>query len=488
MPTVPSAVPAASTGLVIPSRFESILARRDLEPSPLILPVESDLQALDRVRETARVQGSGVVAFLLGSTGSGKTTAAYAAPAHLPDTFGPVTAVPHDIPLREVYEWIASHEAENGGRAHPILLDGREITDDSVGLRQLAASLNAYLRTRPDALVLWPTTDEQWHNELRTILDRVGGATLVPPQADVAVSGPSRDLWMTALERLLVQLDQRLDDLAIERSTLDDLVQQPSTLGDFLQRVGALVVERVQAVQLARQLPAVTFVVTSTSGIVGEANRIRRVANYFLKADELLGYSRRSNAGLWWIERNRTPGHHLGYVMSLFQARLVTMTPSSVVYACAEFGDADLRAAVREAGIARSASNADRTLKNTDFYRLVGQEPSPELTATPKGKTAPATAAAYAAVQRLSATKHKAINQCICRLMERSVPTFNAALGNFEVDLGERQVYADAVIPTAIGDLNLEFHHLAEPSVSGMSAYIMGKLREYAIRFNIVPR
>jgi len=295
-------------------------------------------------------------------------------------------------------------------------------------------------------------------------------------------------MWLTALERLLVQLDQQLDDLAIERSTLDQVVATPPTLGEFLQRVGALVVDRVQRVQLTRQLPAVTFVVTSTSGVGGEANRIRRVSTYFLKADELLGYSRRSRAGLWWIERNRTPEHHLGYVISLFQARLLTMTPSSVVYACAEFGDEQLRAAVKATGMGRSPTNADRTLRNTDFYRLVAQAPSPELTATPKGKTSASTARAFGAIQALSSTKHKAINQCICRLAERNVPDFKASLGEFEVDLGDRQVYADAVVPTGLGDLNFEFHHIAEPSVSAMSAYIMGKLQEYAIRFNIIPR
>jgi hypothetical protein len=350
------------------------------------------------------------------------------------------------------------------------------------------ASLNAYLRARSDLVLLWPTIDEEWHKELRQIAERVGGTTLAPTEADVNVTGPPRDTWLTALERLLVQLDRQLDDLALERTTLEALVHEPPTLGEFLQRVGALVIDRVQRVQLARLLPAVTFVVTSTSGVVGEANRIRRVATYFLKADELLGYSRRSRAGLWWIERNWTPEHHLGYVISLFQARLVTMTPSSVVYACAEFGDDQLREAVRSAGMGRSPANADRTIRNTDFYRLVAEAPSPELTATPKGKTAARTAAAFAAIQALSTTKHKTINQCICRLVERNVPNFKASLGSFEVDLGDRQLYADAAIPTAVGDLHLEFHHLAEPSVSAMSAYIMGKLQQYAIRFNIIPR
>jgi len=164
------------------------------------------------------------------------------------------------------------------------------------------------------------------------------------------------------------------------------------------------------------------------------------------------------------------------------------MAPSSVVYACAEFGDDVLKAAVRNTGMSSSPANGDRTLRSTDFYRLVANIPSPELTAAPKGKTAPRTAEAYSAIQALSVTKHKVINQSICRLMQRNVGTFAAGLGSFEVDLGGREVIADAVIPTALGDLNFEFHHIVEPNVSAIAAYIMGKLRDYSVRFNIIPR
>src|SRR5207237_8183782 len=93
-------ISAPPVGIVIPSRFESILARRDLDPTPLILPVERDLRALDRIHEVARPQSGGLLSFLLGPSGSGKTTAAYAAPAHIPDQLGAVAAVPHDLPLQ----------------------------------------------------------------------------------------------------------------------------------------------------------------------------------------------------------------------------------------------------------------------------------------------------------------------------------------------------------------------------------------------------
>src|SRR3954463_15233810 len=113
-------------GGLIPNRFEHLL-RRDLEPTPLILPVESDLQALDRLRQMARLQGGGLISFLLGVSGSDKTTAAYAAPAHVPDSFAAVLSVPHDIPLREIFGWIGSQLPPPGDKTIPILIDSREI-------------------------------------------------------------------------------------------------------------------------------------------------------------------------------------------------------------------------------------------------------------------------------------------------------------------------------------------------------------------------
>ena len=184
------------------------------------------------------------------------------------------------------------------------------------------------------------------------------------------------------------------------------------------------------------------------------------------------------------------PAHHLGYIVSLFEARLATMTPSSVAYACAEFGDDGLKRATKEAGITRSAANADTTFKNSDFYRLLAGSPRVELTSSMKGKTASSTLNAFASVQQLSATRHKVINQAICALAERNVPAFHASTARFEVDLGEQRTFTDAVVELGGDDIYLEFHHLSEAQckASSIAAYIMEKLQYYAIHYNLIPR
>lgn len=274
------------------------------------------------------------------------------------------------------------------------------------------------------------------------------------------------------------------------RRFIAQVAQTETNIGRFLEQISGAIAERVDEVRLTQRLPRLVFVVTSTSEVVGEANRLRQAGSYLLKARELTSYSPRSESGKWWNARANTPQHHLGYMIALFQARLVTMTPSSVVYASLEFGDADLREAAATNGMKRSAANANTTFKNTDLYRLLIGKPSQELTSSIKGRTADSTLATYAAIQALSAKRHKTINQAICQLAESTVQAFAASQGNFEVDLGEQDTFTDAVIPLAGDDLHLEFHHLsgAHCRAASMAAYIMAKLRTYAWHHNVIPR
>jgi hypothetical protein len=278
--------------------------------------------------------------------------------------------------------------------------------------------------------------------------------------------------------------------LALDENFVKDVAIDEDNIGRFLGRISSAIASRVDEVQLSKRLPRLVFVVTADSTIVGEANRLRRAGTYLLKPQELISYSSRSAAGKYWQARAEVPEHHLGYIIALFQATLTTMTPSSVVYACAEYGDPDLKALVTNEGLTRSQSNARRTFESTDFYRLLIGSPSKELTSTMKGKTADSTLRAHASIQASSNKRHKAINQAICQLAEEVEPHFKASLGNFEVDLGEQDVYTDAVIPLGADDLYLEFHHLspAAARAASIASYVMEKLRIYAIRHNIVPR
>ncbi|MGR6912950.1 hypothetical protein ACU635_01690 [[Actinomadura] parvosata] len=474
----------------IPTRFEHILDNERLSSTPLIVRVTEDMRSFEVLRRTTEIQNGGVLAFLSGATGCGKTTSVWSASINMSDRFESVLAVPNTVPLRDMATWLEASVPAQTDKSLLVLIDGREASDDTVGLRQFMSSLNHFLRSRKDVIVCWPTTDDLWKKELVDLSRKVGGSSLTPESADISIAGPPKSVWSEVLERLFIQLDQRLEDLGMDATSVASAISKSETVGEFLAAVRDIIAERVDIVQISQDLPQILFVVTSTSQIVGEANRLRRAGTMVLKAEELVGYSPRSEAGKWWQERNKVPKHHLAYVISLFKARLVTMTPSAVVYAIAEYGPEDMRNALREIGVEKSPANADRTFEATDFYKHISGAGVNELTSTAKGRTSQTILEAYAYIQSLSSGRHKVINQAICSLVEKNVPEFAAAAGRFEVDLGDQDTYADAVISLDEDDLHLEFHHLSEKHcrASSVAAYVMRKLRVYANHYNITPR
>ncbi|WP_133884350.1 hypothetical protein [Glycomyces sp. NRRL B-16210] len=472
----------------IPTRFEHILVNDRLESAPLIVRVQEDLKKFEILRKTTEIQSGGILAFLSGKSGCGKTTSIWSASINMSDKFTQVLSVPTVISLRDVANWIHDNLPSRTNRSIPVLMDGRESSDDTVGLRQFMSTLNQILRQREDVIVCWPTTNDDWKNELIALARDIGGTSLTPKTADVTILGPSKTEWSDVLDRLFIQLDQRLEDLGMGQEFILEAIDSSSTVGDFLSSIRDEIASRVDFVQ--EDLPEILFVVTSTSGIVGEANRLRRAGAMILKAEELVSYSPRSEAGKWWKERNGTPKYHLAYTISLFRAKLVTMTPSSVVYAVAEFGPGDMQEELKALGIQRGQGKANLTFGSTDFSKFISGAGMNELTSTSKGRTSDSILEAYSYIQGLSSKRHKSINQAICALASRNVPDFNAELGGFEVDLGEQDAYADAVIPLSDRDLHLEFHHLSDAKMkaAAIAAYIMKKLRVYSNHYNVTPR
>ncbi|MFJ4591070.1 hypothetical protein [Kitasatospora sp. NPDC088861] len=448
------------------------------------------MKKFEILRRTAEIQSGGLLAFLSGLSGCGKTTSVWSASINMADRFERVVSVPATVPLREVAQWMGENISQPTEKSILVLMDGREASDDTVGLRQFMASLNQFLRSRSDIIVCWPTTNDDWKGELIQLARSVGGSSLTPASADISISGPPKEQWSDVLERLFIQLDQRLEDLGMGGETIASSIASSNSVGEFLAAIRDAIAERVDHVQVTRDLPEILFVVTSTSPVVGEANRLRRAGTMILKAEELVGYSPRSEAGKWWQERNSDPSHHLAYVISLFRAKLVTMTPSSVVYSILEYGPGDMREVIREKGVNKSPANADTTFKSTDFYKYITGAGVNELTSTTKGKTSDSILGAFDVIQGSSARRHKAINQAICALAEKNVPEFKASLGGFEVNLGEQDIYADAVISIGFDDIHLEFHHLSDAHcrAASISAYIMKKLRAYSNHYNITPR
>lgn len=478
--------------LRIPNRFESLQATFGAELRPLIFPIDQDLKAFLRLREHSKVQGGGVLSFLLGPSGIGKTTAVHSAVVNLPDDFVPAVVVPPSVPLREAVGWITTNlPPPKDMRTLPILFDGREVSDDTTGVKQFLSGLNQLLRHRENCVFFWPTTDEQWHATLQSHASKIGGSNFAPAAGNHKVAGPSRSEWPGVFDRILAQFDKTLADVGLAADLVKSIESESHTIGEFLGSLGAVVSDRIAKTRELKHLPTIVFVITSGGDVVGEANRVRRAGTQSLASEPLLGYSPRSEAGKWWTARNENPSHHLGYILSLFQARLLAVSASCVVHACMQHGADDLRVVGAGLGLRADKGNAARTMQASEIYRFLMEEPVPEFTSGRKGGGPQQTTQdAYATIQSLSATRHKAINQAICSLIAEHVEGFAPGPDSFEVCCPTQDVITDVVVPYEDNTLHLEFHHLSEARcrAANMASYIMDKLRGYAIYHNLIPR
>jgi hypothetical protein len=475
----------------IPNRFESMQEAFGQELRPLLVSVDKDLNSLNALHDLAKVQNGGLLCFIRGSSGVGKTTAIHSAAVNMPEVFTPIVNVPTEIKFKDVVEWLnANLPAADSAKSTLVLFDGRELSDDDVGLRQLLAALNQLLRRRSDVLFCWPTTDDDWHAKLRSTAEKVGGQNFVPKASDINIAGPPCDKWSTVLERLLLQFGKTYDDVGIAQDLVRQYCENSLTIGDFLSRISSVIAERITKTRTMKRLPQLLFVITSSGDVVGEANRIRRAGTQAINPEALLGYSPRSEVGKWWTKRNQSSDHHLGYIISLFDARLVTMTASAMVYSCLHSDAADLKKAAENKGARPHAGNAQRIIQATEMYRFLTGEVIPEFTKGKKGGHKKSTADAYKAVQLMSAKRHKAINQALCKLLKTFVHDMSYDESkDFEVAQG-RDVITDAIITHGGRPYSIEFHHLSEQqcAAASMASYIMNKMRNYSLHHQLIPR
>jgi hypothetical protein len=72
-------------------------------------------------------------------------------------------------------------------------MDGREASDDRVGLKQMVSGLNQLLRGRPDLVVCWPTVYSEWRDDLLELARTIGrkGLCWVPAGEEPPWAGPA---------------------------------------------------------------------------------------------------------------------------------------------------------------------------------------------------------------------------------------------------------------------------------------------------------
>lgn len=477
--------------IYVPSRFENIINNYD-DYSAIFVKSKEDIKSVLRTVEKMKTQRGGALSILKGKTGIGKTTMIHSLPYYEPNTFAKVISIPENIEFTAIIDLIKEKVGALTDQIKIVLLDGREIIDDETGLTNFLTTLNQLLRRRKDILICWPVNNEEWYDKLIKKGREIGGGNFIPSQAKMEVQGPTKDTWKTALENLLRFIDKTYMELAIDDELISGKLEKSNTLGEFLEEIGDVVADRVSELRKDNELPELLFIVTSGKQIESEANRLRRAGSYVLKAEELRSYSPKSEPGKFWKSRGKhSTQEDLAYIITLFNAKLLTVKSTAVNYACKFYGNKELKKYTAESNMVMQKPNGKKAVMSTDLYKFIFDEIPEELTSTPKGHITTETLQLYSKIQLKSATMHKAINEAICNYFTEVISdNVKFQVVDLEHDAGDGNLQIDVIAKINNKEYFLEFHHLSSRNCKAakISSYIMDKLRSYSQHYNLVKR
>jgi hypothetical protein len=347
---------SSTIGVVtVPTRYEGLLETVGSKGiGQVLLESEPDLAVLKETLVEVKSAGQGKVLFLLGGTGVGKTTLAASSQIYLATQVSKVVTPPPDyeLPLSELPAWL-NKNVEPRERTRGVVLvnlDGRELPATDATARQAAmVNLNAYLRRTPNLLAVWPVVNRSFAEELLRLLDEVGGKSAIARRQIHEVVGLPKSRYLDALQLLLSASGTRLEDAAVTCAEVEALIPNAESIGDFMRSVHDLVVQRYDIGDLGTRLPRVSIVVTSNGDSSDACRMLRRGSKYLADPERLLQFSRANVADDWRKYGKRNARHGLPFIASLFEVRLLNLTGSMVVNACAFSPDQRLRDAVRRA-------------------------------------------------------------------------------------------------------------------------------------------
>ena len=369
-----------------------------------------------------------------------------------------------------------------------VNLDGREIaTTDETQTKAAMGNLNAFFRNQHKLLAIWPVNDSGFADKVIDRLHLAGGKSALVAAPVHTLAGLQSIDYVRALHLVLSALNVSLDDAAISAEEVSRLAQADLTVGDFLRSVQNLVVSRYDLGDLGAVLPKVYIVITSNDDTYAECRLLRRGNRFLIDPDKLLQFSRANVADDWRCRGDENPRKALPFISSLLEVRLLNISSSAVVNACAFGPHDDLKQAVRTHYNARVSSNAANSMRNSALARALRGEEDVGLA---KSSPTPPIQAAYREIQQLSKSRHRAINESIVNVITGlGIPTrgLKYEYHPFPGDPA-RQLRCDAWMDRGDRPETLEFTHRSDgaASVATVASYVLAKTQDYARDYSLI--
>jgi hypothetical protein len=297
------------------------------------------------------------------------------------------------------------------------------------------------------------------------------------------VQGVNPNRYVDVLNLLLRVTSLKLEDAAISTSEAEELVNESQSIGDYLTKVQNLVVSRYDLGDLGSQLPLVYVVFSSNIDTNSICRLLRRGSLFLVDPDRLLQFSRANVADDWRKRGKSNPRQGLAFITSLLEVRVLNISSSAVVNACAFGNDQDLKDIVRVHYPNPISSNARTLVTSSSLVRaLNGQEDVGNISSNP----AVAVQLAYSAIQKMTNEKHRQINESIIKVIQQQIGLDLGTVNMEHNPLLGQGLRVDAWLQRKDRPEALEFTHQNNLGEAGMSSYLLNKIDDYARDYGLI--
>lgn len=471
----------------LPTRYEPLVAAFGERAKSTFVSQEVDLEIIKRLISRIESAKQSKIMFIHAPSGTGKTTFIHSLEVFLADKVSRVYRLQPDreLPVEKIPDHLIKIKKES--KITVVNFDGREAPYFNPSQYQtFLGRLNAILRQREDLLLLWPVNDINFAERMVELMTLVGGKSPFGSYPIYNLVGIDKSNYTNVLDRIMQIGNWKLDDAAISREEVENIASLSRNVGDFLDDVQSLINERFDTSSIGVKLPELVFVISSGSKKIREYCRnLRRADSYYLEASRLMMYTTKSNVAEWWHERGKDMKTALPFIISLFNAQLLSLSGSSVVHSILSFGPLDMKNSIT--GVQANLGNAKRIVASSELYKYsVGSElDNREYGLSVKAETIEA----YKKIQSQSKLRHKEINMAIMQMLKAA----NGGVDNIAYEVSQgisgSGLLVDVVCNRTLDGkrVNFEFHHKSEEETTNnsLSIYILRKLKEYAINFGL---
>ena len=465
-----------SLGIRIPDRFEAVVRMangQDLRT--LVEEVRDGLALLQDLHEEMESAGRGAFVVLEGAPGSGKST--FLSTVYLFRQGVTTVAIEPREAIPKALETLGPFQ----GNLRIVVIKDREslVRTSAEEVAEALPSINYFLRSTAGlhTLIAWPCNTHELAEVLVTRARAVGGTALIGLRdAAVKFQGPPRQQYLSIARRTIAAFNAgaTLLDLGVTEARAEQLADEADTVGAFL--IGLNQEARRNRSELMSKLPVqehyrIFVVVVAGNGAEGDCDALTRGAYFTADVDRLLAST---EANL--VRSLRAEPERLGVLATLFDAKIVHLSPAAAMAVVRDFADDALRERLEAAGIPSEAdgSGAERLAARRLALALGGKPVGLKPTGRKPGER---TMAKFEKLTDVAGKDDATLNRAVGRALEAA-----GLIRSFEdekpLSVKEKRS-GDLLCQTDAGPVLLEFMWRRRTTRGAIAQYVLTKLTQY---------